>query len=88
MSFQINVAEAKAKLSALIDAAERGEDVMIARAGVPAVRLMAVAAKPKRPKPGILRDRYGYTLEAPYGVFAPDPEDAIDSPLMPGDLKS
>lgn len=37
---QMNVAEAKAKLSELVAAAERGEEVVIARGGQPAVRLV------------------------------------------------
>ena len=36
----MNVAEAKAKLSELVAAAERGEEVVIARGGRPAVRLV------------------------------------------------
>ena len=39
---QMNVLEAKAKLSELLAAAEAGEEVVIARKGVPAVRLVAV----------------------------------------------
>ena len=34
--------DAKTRLSELVVAAERGEDVVIARAGVPAARLVAV----------------------------------------------
>lgn len=37
---QMNVAEAKARLSELVAAAERGEEVVIARGGRPAVRLV------------------------------------------------
>ena len=37
---QMNIAEAKAKLSELIAAVERGEDVVIARGGVPVARLV------------------------------------------------
>lgn len=37
---QMNIAEAKAKLSELIAAAENGEEVIIARGGQPAVRLV------------------------------------------------
>lgn len=44
----MNIAEAKAKLSELIAAAERGEDVIIARGGVPIVHLVSI-------KPRILR---------------------------------
>ena len=39
---QMNIAEAKAKLSELIAAAEKGEEVIIARGGQPAVRLVSV----------------------------------------------
>ena len=40
---QMNITEAKAKLSELITAAERGEDIVILRDGRPAVRLVPVA---------------------------------------------
>ena len=40
---QMNIAEAKAKLSELIAAAERGDEVVIARGGQPVVRLVPVA---------------------------------------------
>ena len=39
---QVNVHEAKTQLSKLIEAALQGEDVVIARNGKPAVRLVAV----------------------------------------------
>lgn len=45
---QMNIAEAKAKLSELIAAAERGEEVILARGGHPVVRI--VAAFPTKPK--------------------------------------
>ena len=45
---QMNIAEAKAKLSELIAAAERGEEVILARGGHPVVRI--VAAFPAKPK--------------------------------------
>lgn len=45
---QYNVFEARNKLSKLIDAAESGEDVVIARRGKPAVRLIAVEDEPAR----------------------------------------
>ena len=43
MTVQMNVAEAKAKLSELLAAVDAGEDVIIARGGVPAARLVPVA---------------------------------------------
>lgn len=45
---QMNIAEAKAKLSELVAAAERGEEVILARGGHPVVRI--VAAFPTKPK--------------------------------------
>jgi prevent-host-death family protein len=45
MARQVNVAEAKAKLSELLDCALGGEEVVIARAGKPLARLTPL--KPK-----------------------------------------
>lgn len=45
---QVNVHEAKTRLSALIQKAEQGEDVIIARDGKPAVRLTPVTTQPKK----------------------------------------
>jgi prevent-host-death family protein len=42
MAVQVNIAEAKAKLSSLLDQALAGEEVVIARAGKPLVRLTPV----------------------------------------------
>lgn len=41
---QVNVHEAKTRLSELMAAASRGEDVVIAKAGVPQVRLLPHSA--------------------------------------------
>lgn len=40
----VNIYEAKMQLSRLVDRAAAGEDVVIARAGKPVARLVAVAA--------------------------------------------
>ena len=45
---QVNVHEAKTRLSALIQKAEQGEDVIIARDGKPAVRLTPITTQPKK----------------------------------------
>lgn len=84
MTTQMNIAEAKAKLSSLVQKALDGEDVIIARDGKPVVRIVAVegAQKPKR-RFGSLKAKYGWTEETPYEVFAPDPADAVDGPLFP-----
>lgn len=48
MSDPVNMHEAKTELSRLVERALSGEDVVIARAGVPMVRLVPVARQGKR----------------------------------------
>ncbi len=49
---QVNIHEAKTKLSELIAAVEAGEEVVIARAGKRVVRLIAEAQVPRRYRQG------------------------------------
>ncbi|MGH6877861.1 MAG: type II toxin-antitoxin system Phd/YefM family antitoxin [Rhizomicrobium sp.] len=49
MTDSINVAEAKAHFSELLDRAARGEEIVVARAGKPVARIMPLASPPKRP---------------------------------------
>jgi prevent-host-death family protein len=48
MAVQVNIAEAKAKLSSLLDPALAGEEVVIARAGKPLARLTRVESMTQR----------------------------------------
>ena len=48
MTTQVNVQDAKTRLSELLGRVERGEQITIARAGKPIVRLVAVDAPSKR----------------------------------------
>lgn len=48
MIVSMNVAEAKAKLSELLDAASAGDEVVIAKAGRPVVRLVPITEPPRR----------------------------------------
>jgi prevent-host-death family protein len=82
MTIKVNIAEAKAKLSALIEAAERGEVVIIARAGQAVATLRPIAVQKIRP-PGSLR-RLGWEgPPTPLDALRPDPADAeaADRPL-------
>lgn len=55
---EVNIHHAKTNLSRLIVRAEAGEEVIIARAGKPAVKLVPVlAAKPRKFKAGALKGR-------------------------------
>ncbi len=49
---QINVYEAKTHLSELVERAARGEEIIIARAGVPRARLVALAPVDIERRPG------------------------------------
>ncbi len=52
---QVNVYEAKTHLSKLLQEAVDGEDIVIARDGVPLVRLVPVEPVPRRSFLGILK---------------------------------
>jgi prevent-host-death family protein len=67
----INVAEAKAKLSQLLDRASAGEEIVISRAGKPVARLVALDVAEHR-KPGAWR---GWKASAEALVAPMDPED-------------
>jgi prevent-host-death family protein len=56
MTRTLNIAEAKAHLSEIVASAAAGEDIIIARAGKPMVRLVQVVETPKRRRePGFLK---------------------------------
>jgi prevent-host-death family protein len=52
MTVSVNVYEAKTHLSQLLDRAAAGEEIIIARAGRPVARLVALAALSGRRVPG------------------------------------
>ena len=53
----VNIHEAKTNFSKLVDAVMHGEEIIIAKAGKPAAKLVPIAAvKPKR-KPGSLKGK-------------------------------
>ena len=68
----IQLHEAKAHLSELIEAVQRGEEVVISRYGKPVARLSAVAA------PGE-RELGFYPIEFRSDLSAPTDQDIIDS---------
>ena len=73
MTTVVNVGEAKTHLSDLIARAERGEDIVLARAGKPVVRLAPV--EPRRPRFGTMP-----WLALPDSFFFdPLPEDELEA---------
>lgn len=53
----VNIYDAKTHFSKLVEAAERGEDIVIARAGRPVARLVPLDAPPRARRPGGYADR-------------------------------
>ena len=56
-SLQVNIFQAKTQLSQLIEKAEQGEEVIIARAGKPVVRLTALKPEKKKIRFGGLKGK-------------------------------
>ena len=55
----VNMLEAEGRLSSLVAAAEQGEDVVLARNGVPVAKIVKYIAPKVRP-PGAWRDQVAY----------------------------
>jgi len=72
MTELVNLYDAKTQLSRLIDRAAAGEDIVIARAGKPIVRLVPVDDVSPR-QPGLLKG-----LVVPDALFDPLPSDEQD----------
>lgn len=61
MTAKVNIYEAKTRLSQLVDRAAAGEEIIIARGGRPAARLVPLEQASARRKPGRLRGRVRWT---------------------------
>jgi len=70
---QVNMHDAKTKLSELVAAAESGQEVIIARNGEPAVRLVAVRVEHPPVRLGLLAGQVELAddFDAPIEDFAP-----------------
>ena len=85
MNRQVNMLEAKTQLSKLVDAVESGaeEEIVIARDGKPAARLIAVATSPKV-RLGLAKGKYPVMTQE---EFDADKEeiwrDWNEKPLLP-----
>ena len=68
-----NIYDAKNNLSELVERAEKGEEIIIARRNVPAVRLVPAVEKP-RPEFG----RYKHMGRLTDAFFEPLPDDEME----------
>jgi prevent-host-death family protein len=87
---QLNLAEAKAKLSHLVDQAAKGKSVIIAKSGIPMAKLVPLDdEKPKKFKFGTLKGVISDEVAA--AIEAPLPADILDlmlnGPISPDEGK-
>lgn len=70
---QVNMHDAKTRLSELVAAAESGEEIIIARDGAPAARLVAITAQHAPVRLGLLEGEIelGPDFDEPLTGFAP-----------------
>ncbi len=68
---QVNMHEAKTRLSELVAAAERGEEIVIARSGRPAARIVAIESQHAPVRLGVLAGEIelGPDFDAPLPEF-------------------
>lgn len=72
---RVNILEAKARLSALIDLVSKGETIVICRRNVPAAELRPVPHPRKSPRPISLAKGF----EVPSSFFEPLPDDMLEA---------
>ncbi len=75
MGKTVNIHAAKTHLSRLVEEAAAGEEIVIAKAGRPVARLVALEAQRLRPKPGSMRGR----IHIAEDFDAPLPTDIADA---------
>jgi len=71
----VNVHAAKSQLSRLLDAAAAGEEVIIAKAGKPIAKLVAIEQQKKRRKLGTLAGQF----HVPDDFDDPLPDEIVDA---------
>ena len=73
----VNVHEAKTNFSRLLDRAHAGEEIILAKAGVPYARLVPLPLQPGEPRrPGRWRGLIGHIPDSVW--FDPLPDDELD----------
>jgi prevent-host-death family protein len=72
---KVTIHAAKTTLSKLIELAQAGEDVVIARGDTPVARLVPISTQLPERRPGTLRG----VVEITDAFFEPLPEDEIDA---------
>jgi len=81
----VNIHEAKTHFSKLIEEVERGEEIVIARAGKPVAKLVPVEADPPPRKLGFLKGQIWISEDfddpLPWDEWLNDPNDPLNEGL-------
>ena len=76
----VNIAEAKARLSSVLESVERGETVVLCRRNAPIAEIRALPAPPAGERPvGVDRG-----MEIPGSFFDPRPDEVLRASGAPG----
>jgi len=76
MMKQVNLYQAKTDLSALVEEAAAGEEIVIAKNGKPKAKLVAITVETARPEPNFgFGDHYGWKLPENFN----DPDQEIEA---------
>jgi prevent-host-death family protein len=81
MAKTMNICEAKTHLSALVEKAAGGREIVIAKGGRPMAKLVPLEQKPMAPRK-FGQNLLGITYIAP-DFDAPLPDDLFDEPIFP-----
>jgi len=74
----VNIHQAKAELSSLLEKAARGERVVLCRRNVPVAEIRPLPEARRRPRPlGLARKQWG-ELMVPEEFFEPLPEEVLE----------
>lgn len=74
MTTTVNIHQAKTNLSKLIEAVLQGEEVIIAKAGKPAAKLISITPQKLQRKPGSLKGKIKITAD----FDSPLPDDLLN----------
>lgn len=82
----MNIHEAKTHLSKILEEVERGEEVVIARAGTPVARVVPIVPEPPRRKLGQLKGQIWISDDfddpLPWDEWLSNPDDPLNQEMV------
>ena len=85
MARQVNIHEAKTHFSKILEEVERGEEVVIARAGTPVAKVIPIEPEPPRRKLGQLKGQIWISDDfddpLPWDEWLSNPDDPLNQEM-------